>query len=332
MTVLGVCGGNGVILHPFKEYLIANLEPRAIFHSKNNEQWYKNFNVPIHKKEENIYRSICRSRVEVIIGAPDCGHSSILALSRGKKMTDPKDNSSLMMFFRAITYYKPKVWLMENLPAMLKNITRSWLLEQFPKYSFDFIEEPVTYFGNSQTSRKRLVIVAVRQGKDVGYILRNISKVPKKKIIKNVKDLLEGLGKDNIATGNVREELTKMISLYIGSKNRISVKKAKRLWSRRFKDSRRWVVNRERMKNQPGVYRNLSDRPPLTATKGDRQFRPDGLPMSPRELARIQGIPDDFKIFIHPDNSQYWINKGRATVGKSPPYEIGLWFYKALFH
>jgi asparagine synthase (glutamine-hydrolysing) len=50
------------------------------------------------------------------------------------------------------------------------------------------------------------------------------------------------------------------------------------------------------MKNLPGVYRNLANEYPLTARKQNRQFNSLGYIMSPRELARIQGLPDDFKI------------------------------------
>lgn len=34
MNVLGVCGAQGALLFEFKEHLVANVEPRAVFHSK----------------------------------------------------------------------------------------------------------------------------------------------------------------------------------------------------------------------------------------------------------------------------------------------------------
>lgn len=34
MNVLGVCGAQGALLFEFKKYLVANVEPRAVFHSK----------------------------------------------------------------------------------------------------------------------------------------------------------------------------------------------------------------------------------------------------------------------------------------------------------
>lgn len=43
LRVLGVCGAQGALLFPFKRYLIGNIEPRAVFHTKNEEQWRLNF-------------------------------------------------------------------------------------------------------------------------------------------------------------------------------------------------------------------------------------------------------------------------------------------------
>ena len=43
LRVLGVCGAQGALLFPFKKYLIGNIEPRAVFHTKNEEQWKLNF-------------------------------------------------------------------------------------------------------------------------------------------------------------------------------------------------------------------------------------------------------------------------------------------------
>lgn len=318
MRILGVCAGNGASMFAFKKQVVANLEPRSVFHTSQNEQWFANYNVPIYRNTTSLYSEV--KKVDAIFGHPDCGHSSMMALSRGKKMTDPKQNTSLMIFIQVCQHYQPKVWLMENLPTMLKTITAEWLEDQFPDYKFKYIEEAVTVYGNSQPSRKRLVIIAHRVK----------IKIPKLKQYKpkTVGELLSNLP-DN---GNVREDMDKMISFYSGKKNRIKVSRAQKIWNTRLKGKRRNEVNRNRMSNQPGVYRNLEHLPPLTVTKGDRQFNPEGLPMSPRELARLQGVPDKFVIYIDPDNKQYWINKGRTTFGKSAPYEIGKWFKRILVH
>jgi len=242
----------------------------------------------------------------------------MLALSRGKKMTDPKQNTSLMMFVDMCLWYEPNVWIMENLPAMLENVTREWFMELFPQYEFALIIGPVTYYGNSQKTRKRLLLMAVKKKWSGHDEVMRRSAIRPTINMQTVEELLTDLP-DN---GNQREDMDKYISMYSGSKNRIKVSRAQRLWNTRHEGKRRNEVNRKRMKNQPGVYRNLNHLPPLTVTKGDRQYNPEGLPMSPRELARIQGVPDSFIIQIGEENKQYWINKGRATFGKSAPYEI----------
>ena len=43
LQVLGVNGGNGIILHPFKNQLIRNIEPRGVFKTPGNAQWKLNF-------------------------------------------------------------------------------------------------------------------------------------------------------------------------------------------------------------------------------------------------------------------------------------------------
>lgn len=330
MRVIGVNGGNGVILHPFKEHLICNFEPRALFHTKNNDQWYLNFKQPIFKKRREFEDYIHGNKIDLIIGAPDCGHSSLLALSRGKKLSNPKENDSLMTYIDVVKTIKPKLFLMENLPAMLKNVTKEWLEQEFKEYKLIYICEPVTFFGNSQTKRVRLVLIGIKL-KYVERFKNLLSNHPKKFKLKSTKELLKDIPDDHKYIGHYREKEDKLISMYYGDKNRLPVSQVKKLWRTEFKDSRRWVLNRKRMKNQPGVYRNLKHLTPLTVTKGDRQFNPQGYPMSPRELARIQGVPDKFKIFMDLKNLQYWINKGRITVAKTPPYEIGLWLYNKIY-
>lgn len=43
LKVLGVCGGQGALLFPFRDKLIGNIEPRGVFHTSREEQWKANF-------------------------------------------------------------------------------------------------------------------------------------------------------------------------------------------------------------------------------------------------------------------------------------------------
>lgn len=319
LRTLGCCGGNGVILHAFRKQLISNIEPRSIFHTPNQIQWRLNFSVPFDKDLAIRYP---KSSVDVIIGAPDCGHSSILAYSRAKKLSDPKENISLTFYTGQINYYKPKLFLMENLPKMAEVVD---LEQSFPDYDLRVFNESVSVWGNSQYSRVRLVVIGIRKDLELdGYLIE----LPNLKEFnhKNVNELFDGLGKMNGIHCHVREPDDYTIPLYIDGKRKITVKEAREIWRTRFKDKSRWEVEDEKMKNQPGVYRIFGNGYPLTVRKQNRQFGPDGNMLTPREIARIQGIPDNFKLWYDPDRSLYCINKARVTVAKTPPYEIGAWF------
>jgi len=319
LRVLGICGGNGVILHAFKDQLITNVEPRSVFHTPNSIQWKLNFKTQF---EKDLAIRFPKNSIDCIIGAPDCGHSSILAYSRAKKLSDPKENISLTFFIGSIGYYKPKIFMMENLPKMAEMVN---LELSFPNYDLKVFNEPVSAWGNSQFSRVRLVVIGIRKD-----LLASLSLIDLPDLTdyhyKNVNELFEGLGKMNGSHCHVREPDDYSIPLYIDGKRKITVKEAREIWRTRFKDYGRWEVEDEKMKNQPGVYRIFGDGYPLTVRKQNRQFGPDGNMLTPREIARIQGIPDSFKLWYDPDRSLYCINKARVTVAKTPPYEVGVWF------
>lgn len=325
MKTIGICGGNGVILHPFKQNLIANIEPRSIFHTKGDKQWCANFSSPIYK--DRIPESLYRENIDLLIGAPDCGHSSILALSRAKTYGVAKDNKSLTLYLKSVLDFNPKIWVMENLPKLLSQISKKAFRKRYKNYRLIFHEVSVEAFGNSQVNRKRLLIIGIR--KDIKYpeLYKGLSNTYKVNKIRPSGKLIEDLPNYDIELGQVRENINDVITLY--SRYKATLKEIRKWWIDN-PDESRWIVENRNFKNAPGVYRNLYNRYPNTARKANRQFKHNGLTMSPRELARIQGVPDSFKIYVEEDKLYYWINKGRATVTKTPPYEIGLWLLDVL--
>ncbi len=324
MNVLGVCAGNGVILHPFRKHLMGNIEIRSVFHTSKNEQWYSNFTCCIDKK---LYQRPY-TNVDVIIGNPDCGHSSVLSYSRKKSLGNPKQNDSINTYIKAVWNYNPDFFLMENLPKFIETFGKESLEMAFAKYNLVFNIFPVSYLGNSQVSRIRLIIVGVHRR--LGKKLASKFKIKENNnhILKSSIELVGDLDYPNKKLCHIRESIKEEITIYAGKK--LPLKEIQRIWLEDISDSKRWVVTDRKFSTAPGVYRNLPNELPLTARKANRQFNHEGLMMSPRELARIQGIPDSFKLYYRKAQKKYWINKGRATVAKSPPYEVGVWFYKRL--
>ena len=328
MKILGVCGGNGVILYPMKRWLIGNVEIRSLFKTPDDIQWKLNFgDIPLITQANEMVQF---HGVDVIVGAPNCGHSSMLAYSRAKTLSDPMKDDSFELYMIALKYFKPKIFMMENLEKSLEMVPREVWQATFPDYELVFHVGSVNMWGNSQKNRKRLVLIGMRKDafnenlSNVQYHFSNIYKVNE---IKTCRELLKGLKDEELESGHIRENILDVITMYAGFK--ISLKKAQKFW----KDNptlKRWTVEGKKFSTAPAVYRNLKNDFPAVARKSNRQFNHKGLQMSPRELSRIQGVPDKFKIYMDNEREGFCINKGRTTITKTPPYEIGKWFYKQL--
>lgn len=319
LQVLGVCAGNGATLYPFfknpnRYNVVANIEPRSIFYTLKNEQWVANYpGIRISRNALGV------SNIDIIVGHPDCGHSSTLTLSTKKGLGDPKENESLLMFMNSIKLYSPKVWMMENLTGLLESYPEEWWIKEFKRYRFKFIKAPVTKFGNSQVNRERLVIVAV--SKKLKPWKFSFPKTEPKSVEELIGDIA---GTTDILFGQAHEPLDKTVSLWWDGEQ-VTLEKARELWNGPLKDSKTWP-GYYNTKTQPGVYKLKAGDPPKTARKQDRQFNHLGLPLTPREMGRIQGLPDDFILYMEDTKVGYWVNKARATATKCPPYELYTWF------
>lgn len=326
-TILGVCAGNGVVLYPFKKHLVGNIEYRSVFKTPLDEQWEANFDPRLLYNNNKAVPSK-PSNILAIIGHPDCGHSSVLAYSRGKKLSDPKENKSLTLYITMVELQKPKLFLMENLPALLKTYGKKDLKEAFKDYNLKFIQGSVDLWGNSQRTRKRLVVIGIR--KDQHPRLIKQFKLPRIEgsELKCFGDLIRDLKEHREENCHVRLPLSTNIAIYGGRK--MTLKEIKETWLNMESHQSRFPANKERMKYAPGVYRNLRDEYPMTVRKGNREFDHNGNVLTPRQRARIQGIPDSFKLIYHNTKPNFYITKANITATKCFPYEISLWFKRRL--
>lgn len=338
-NVLGVCNGQGVGLFPFKDdpkfNILGNLELRGEYFSPKNEQWAANFSgIPLFRSLEYCKQHLEDKKVHIIIGNPKCGGSSILRLSRSKQfklLEKVSDEKTLDVFVKSVHEFKPHVFLLENLPQLLKLIPKeSWKKEIFPGYELIFHDTSVANFGNSQVSRSRLVMIGVKKS-SLLWEVENFLYIQPIHELKKTRALLRNLP-DN---GNVIEDDNKTLAMFHPNdpdKKKLTIGQIRELWITEFQDRWKWpwVNSKGSSGTLPGVYRNKPLGYPMTARKADRQFKWNGNPMSPRELARVMGIPDNFIIHIEMEKKGYWINKGRLIVTQTFPYEVGLWFKKCL--
>lgn len=334
LKVLGVCAGQGALLMPFKKYLIGNVEPRSVFHTKYEEQWVLNFgDIPFYKSYE-----LPECKPDIIISSPDCGASSIMRLSKKKSLGKPQENKSIELVIRSIQQLKPKYFLIENLPRLLSFIPINYLTELFKEYRLVVHQVSVSEFGNSQISRTRLIIVGIsrklRDSKDKKRIFKNLFKVKNPECTDKL--LHDIYTVDSIKNYSI--PMNKVLAMYdyrlLPEKKNLTVKEIHRLWNSDFKREKKWPIKTKKMNTLPGVYRLEGNKPPLTLRPADRQFRPDGWPLGIEDFKSIMGFPNKFKIYMPEDPSNeeyvYWLNKARYTIAKGSVYEVGLWFKKCL--
>lgn len=325
LKVLGVCAGQGTLLFPFKKNLLGNIEIRGVFHTLGNEQWKLNFgDIPLYKSEE-----FPQIKPDIIISSPDCGASSIMRLSKVKELGKPEDNKSLNLVFRSILHYTPRIFLIENLPRLINLLGSSYIDNLFPEYKIIYHHRSVSDYGNSQVSRKRLLIIGIHKRKCKNY-LNSFSKVFKVNDLKVTRNLLEAAY--NGCNYNLPPE--KLLAMYdyrgLPKKENLTVKRIQELWMTDFKNEKKWPIKTKKMNTLPGVYRLEWDKYPLTLRPADRQFRPDGYPLGILDFKAIMGLPKRFKIYMDEDNYLYWLNKARYTIAKGAVYELGKWFKKCL--
>lgn len=326
-TVLGVCAGQGALLFPFRKHLIGNIEVRGVFHTPGEEQWKANFgDIP-------FYKGYCLQefdeKIDIIISSPDCGASSIMRLSKVKELGKPKDNRSLSLVIEGINYYKPKIFLIENLPRLLSLLPNEYLQEALKDYKLIFHERSVSDYGNSQVSRKRLVIVGVHKKAGKKY-LNAFNEVFQVKTPTITRELLF----ESPYGSNYNIPIEKTLAMYdyrkLPAKKNLTVRKIQLLWNSDFKNEKKWPIKTAKMSTLPGVYRLELDKAPLTLRPADRQFRPDGYPLGILDFKAIMGFPKAYKIFMDEGNYLYWLNKARYTIAKGSVYEVGIWFKRCL--
>jgi len=191
MKILGVSAGAGIILHPFKDNkkfkILGNYEVRKDFVTREDMQWKLNFEgIPLWKSEElnpNL-------KPDIILSQPSCGNYSVLSHSRTGKKVISNNEPSLTLFFNSIELYKPKLFLLENLPALIQSINKVKIKRKFPEYKFIYHIGSVSDWGNSQITRKRLIMIGIR--KDTKFSLKDFPPFKVHDKLKNTGELLKG--------------------------------------------------------------------------------------------------------------------------------------------
>lgn len=322
LKILGICAGQGALLFPWRKQLLGNIEPRSVFHTQKEEQWRLNFGeIPFLRNELPE-----KWHPDIILSSPDCGASSTMRLSKAKELGNPEKNKSIQLVIEGIMQYQPKVFMIENVPRLMNLMPEKVWQEALPNYHISFKVNSVSDFGNSQVSRKRLIIIGIKNtAKSYIGCFDIIFSVNTPKLSRFI---LEAANMQPLIP------FDKVLAMYdyrkLPKKKNLTVKEIQHLWTHDFRDEKKWPIKTAKMQTLPGVYKLDPDKPPLTLRPADRQFRPDGLPLGIQDFKNIQGFPKRFQIYLPEENYLYWLNKARYTIAKGAVYEVGIWFKKCI--
>jgi len=250
--------------------------------------------------------------IDVIIGGPPCQGFSIA----GKRIVEDERNELYKSFIEFVQYYKPSVFLMENVPNILsmeKGIVKDKIIHDFKRIGYTVNTDVLmaSKYGVPQ-NRRRAFFVGFRNGH-----LFDFPK-PDTDILLTSEDAISDLTKESIDDGSFYPLPTK-------SEYQIMMRNgSKKIFNHEITNHKDKTIEIINMVPDGGNYKDLpmefretrkvniawtrlnSQKPSFTIDTGHRHhfhYKFNRVP-TVRESARIQSFKDDF-IFFGSKTSQY---------------------------
>ena len=248
-----------------------------------------------------IKKALMGKEVDVIVGGPPCQGFSQL----GKRMKDDPRNEMLYEYWRIVTELRPKMFVMENVPQLLKSDQFAEFLElvEDSEYEVDYKVLLAADYGAPQ-KRQRAIIIGSRIGKPSHPAQTHKNPLKSLDIFnanlrpwKTVKDAISDLpltptGTDlHIGRNPTELSLKRYACVPVGG-NRFDLPKEllPNCWINKTKGGtdlfgRLWwdrpsvTIRTEFFKPEKGRYLHPTENRPITL----------------REGARLQGFPDSYK-------------------------------------
>ena len=260
---------------------------------------------------EDVEEIIGDNNVDVIIGGPPCQGFSIA----GKRIVNDDRNKLYKGFVRMVEYFKPKAFVMENVPNILSigyGAVRETIINDFKSLGYTVETKVLTAsdYGVPQ-NRRRAVFVGLTKGNfdfDIPMVAEKVttkealSDLPEQSIEDGGKYFVEStsgyqklmrinsIGVYNHEVTQHNEQTVRIISMVPDGGNYKDLPKE-------FQETRKVHIAWTRLN---------SKRPSITIDTGHRHhfhYKWNRVP-TVRESARIQSFPDDF-IFLCSKTSQY---------------------------
>ncbi|MEE0950631.1 MAG: DNA cytosine methyltransferase [Paludibacteraceae bacterium] len=261
---------------------------------------------------EEVSKTIGTKSVDVIIGGPPCQGFSIA----GKRIIDDERNKLYKSFVRMVEYFKPKAFVMENVPNILtmgEGIIREAIINDFTSLGYNVCYDILlaSNYGVPQ-NRRRAVFVGLLNGGKFEFPKPNESN----KITSS--QALSDLPESSIADGSpypyapqseYQKEIRKNSICIYNHETTVHSEQTQKIIAM-VPDGGNYKNLPEELQSTRKVHiawtRLNSQRPSITIDTGHRHhfhYKYNRIP-TVRESARIQSFPDDF-VFMCSRTSQY---------------------------
>ena len=261
---------------------------------------------------DEIVKELCGKTVDLIIGGPPCQGFSVA----GKRIVDDERNKLYKNFVRFVEYYKPKAFVMENVPNILsigEGIVRDSIVKDFSDLGYKVVYKVLTAsnYGTPQ-NRKRAVFVGLHNGKEFEFPQQSVTQLVTS--YEALSDLPE----------NSLEDGTDYPMIANCDYQKLMRCNSTKIYNHQITEHSEKTKEIIAMVPDGGNYKNLppelqqtrkvhiawtrlnSQKPSFTIDTGHRHhfhYKWNRIP-TVRESARIQSFPDDF-IFLGTKTSQY---------------------------
>jgi len=338
LTIAGVTSGVGSMLIGAKQMgfkVLGNVEWRNYYNTGTFEH---NFDAPYTTDYDDLDHL---KGADVVMVHDDCGDFSGLNMT-GKKKTDIQCQGKIPMTVAAVKEIDPKFFAMDNLPKMVDIFPAQYWIDQFPDYDIYFEWISNHHYGNPQKNRKRFFIIGAK--KELNFVFKpsefeqdlhldNIledAELFENHIEVNLEDKIKGMSKivdekfnsiitwQDLQVYRQKETPTGLFrsrdSSFVLSKNPGKLSDVPRFGNLMYLSPDGSIRQKPGSRQNPLTYS-------MVITGGLTVFHHrTGLPLTIRERAMIQGIPNDFKFIL--SDKEHMGGKGFRQVGKAMPVQF----------
>lgn len=344
LTAIGFTGGIGSMLvgaqrNGFK--VVGNIEWRDYYRYKTTGDNTFTHNYPgafMARGPGDVPSDLMPTTIDYAVGHPECGMYSLLSaplVNRSKDFETRKtDVGDIPLFLEYVRDFKPRFFLMDDLPNSFEALPMSKYVEMLPEY--DLFPEWISNwgYGNIQKFRNRMFIIGALKTEKFTFVPGEETHTLVTRDI--IFDLLISNG-NGLVPNHAEVDLTKQTGRFKHIRSHGD--------SPNYKELQAYFTSGAPiLRGNKPYYKadgSLSRRPGTTDPKwegncpvlsgGYDPIHPvRGTPLTLRERARIQGFPDDF-IFYNSKEGPYELTwdpfqgeggRGVKQTGKAMPIQF----------